>query len=340
MKRKKKVLFILKKRNAYGNTQRSSYGLKSSCTFISNFLDYKGYDSSVIEIVDSNSIDREVYNRKPNIVILEAIWCPPYKIKELLKLHKKVKWNIRLHSKFPFLAQEKMAMEWLGEYNEIAQQYPNLTISANNEDFINQINNIGFNLIYTPNYYPISHFSEVNTKPVGHILDIGCFGALRILKNTVQQAVCSIKYANDIGKKLKFHINDSSQYEKEGVSILNNLKNIFSNGPHELVIHDWHDHRNFIDLIRKMDLCMQVSFSESYNITAADGIACGIPTIGSTEIEFISRIYKTAPTDYENILNKISFALRYKTLGLHYINQLLLKRNSIRAGNVWLDLID
>lgn len=338
MLKKKKILFILKKRNSYGQIQRASYGLKTSCTFISNFLDYKGYDSEVIEVIDSNFIDREVHIRKPSLVILEALWVPPYKLKELLKLHKKIQWNVRVHSKFPFLAQEKIALEWLNEYNEIAKNYPNFSISANNEKFINEINGIGFNLIFAPNYYPISRFGETNTKPINKILDIGCFGALRILKNTLEQAVASIHVANSINRPLRFHVNDSSVYEKEGASILHNLKNLFKN-KHQLVIHDWKNHREFLELVSKMDACMQVSFSESYNIVAADSISNGIPTVGSNEIEFISRIYQATPNNFEDIVNKLEFALRYKTLGLHYVNQYILKRNSIRAGNIWLDLI-
>ncbi len=334
--KKTKVLFILKQRTAhYGNT--SSYGLMVSCQMVSECLRNENIDSKIVTVIDSNSIDREVFNYKPTHVVLEAIWCPPYKLAQLLNLYPKIKWDVRLHSKFPFLAQEKMALEWLNQYKNLIVKFKNLTISANNRDFIDEINNtLGFNIRYTPNCYPVSGSIFPNTKKIGEILDIGCFGALRILKNHVQQAIAAIFVANCLNKKLRFHINDSSTFEKEGNPILNNLKHIFEDSGHQLVIHPWDGHDNFVALVQCMDLGMQMSFTESFNLTAADFVSNGIPLLGSSEIEFLSGIYQAKPANFKDIVEKLKFIINNKWLGLHIINTINLRKHTKQAVKDWL----
>jgi hypothetical protein len=72
-----------------------------------------GVDSTIIEVIDNNGIDREVTKYKPTHVIIEALWVIPSKFEILTKLHPNVKWIIRLHSEIPFLANEGIAMEWM-----------------------------------------------------------------------------------------------------------------------------------------------------------------------------------------------------------------------------------
>ena len=338
--RKKKVLFVLKKKNAYGNPTSAPYGLKTSCYLVSECL--KPYaNCKIVEVIDGNSINKEIYDFRPDFVIIEAIWCPPYKIRELIRLYPKTQFSIRLHSKFPFLAQEKLALEWMNEYRDFINKYDNLSISANNEDFIYQINNtLNYAVELLPNCYPIDDSIKQDKRPVGEILDIGCFGALRILKNQLQQAICAIYQADQMKKNLRFHINDSSTLEKEGRPILNNLTNLFKGLKHELIIHTWQDHDSFIDLIKSMDIGMQVSFSESYDIIAADFCSNGIPIIGSKEIEFLSSSYQADPNDFYGIVNKLRFAISNKWLGLHRVNELRLRNNTKRAVKIWLKYLD
>ena len=83
-----------------------------------------GIEAALQVVIDGNDIDRYVHKLKPSVVILEAIWCPPYKLVELQKLYPKIKWVVRLHSGISFLANEGMAFSWLHEYVKI----PNVTV--------------------------------------------------------------------------------------------------------------------------------------------------------------------------------------------------------------------
>lgn len=341
-KGKKKILFILKEKSSYGSNS-APYGLLNSCKMVSESLKSHGVESKIVSIKDSNHIDREIFNYKPTHVILEAIWCPPYKLKELLEIkrYKHIKWSIRLHSKVPFIAQERLAFQWLTDYNNISKEYNNFKISSNNEKFLEEINtSLGFKLILMPNCYTLPNYIKLNIDPIGETINIGCFGALRTLKNQLQQAVCSIYIANKLGKKLKFHINDSSTYEKEGASILNNLIYVFKNTHHELIIHKWNNHHGFIKLVKKMDIGMQISFSETFNITAADFVSVGVPIIGSKEIEFLGREYQAKPTDFKDIIDILELTIKYKTFGFHSINEVLLRHQNKSSIKTWLEYLE
>src|SRR5580693_4883569 len=85
------ILFVLKKRDqSWGEKTSYGYyssGLLNSASFINKMLKEEGARSHLVEVSDANSIDREVFRFNPDIVVLEAIWCPPAKLRELAKLH-------------------------------------------------------------------------------------------------------------------------------------------------------------------------------------------------------------------------------------------------------------
>src|SRR5687767_3265214 len=107
-----RILFVVKNRiDTYG----ISVGLINSSRFVSEALNKRGWESKVVRVVDANSIDREVTNYNPDLVIIEALFVTPEKIREILSItrHQKRQWTIRIHSKTSFLQQEGIALDWL-----------------------------------------------------------------------------------------------------------------------------------------------------------------------------------------------------------------------------------
>src|SRR5208283_4189063 len=99
------------------NTYNSS-GLLNSATFVCDMLISSSFSASLAQVNDGNGIDAAVYKYKPDIVVLEAIWCPPYKLRELTGLHRyrHITWIVRNHSELSFLGFEGIAMQWMLEY--------------------------------------------------------------------------------------------------------------------------------------------------------------------------------------------------------------------------------
>jgi hypothetical protein len=339
--RSPKVLFILKKKKlyddpAYAKTIQS--GLYNSAHFVFAMLLKHGVDANCIQVNDHNDIDREVTKYRPNIVIIEALWVTPEKFKILHKLHPKVKWVVRIHSEIPFIANEGIAMQWIHEYSAIAKS-SNLWIAPNTKKMTSDLRSLGIkHTITLPNYYPTGEYLSAPYKKAEE-LNIGCFGAIRPLKNQLIQAVAAIEYANQTGKKLIFHIN-SSRIER-GETVIKNIRALFENHPtHKLVEHGWYNHAQFLLLIQQMDLGLQVSLSETFNIVAADFAACGIPVVGSKEISWLHWLYKADATSSESIVNRLLVADYGRKWGLQCLNHKKLVKASTSAKLTWLKYLD
>jgi hypothetical protein len=338
----KRVLFICKKRlDSYG----MSYGLANSASFVSRYLNEIGIESRVFMATDSNCIDREVTLYQPSHIFLEALWVTPIKFKELISLprHRNRFWITRIHSKIPFIANEGIALPWLIEYEKLFRTNKKLFIAPNTKEFTEDlINVLGIRSAYLPNiYYPPKYkkYSVLKNENSNHI-HIGCFGAIRPMKNHLIQAVAALDFARHIHKTLKFHIN-GNRTEQNGSQVYKNLVSLFEGARlfdgkhHELVEHDWVPHQEFISLIKGMDIGMQVSLTESFNIVAADFISNNIPFIGSHDIDWMPGIFKADPNSTDDIVTTLRFAYETQPVYFYKLNNLALWLYNYRAKKRW-----
>ena len=337
-----KLLFICKKRlDSYG----ISFGLLNSAKFIRNALGKIGIECKVISVVDNNGIDKEVKLYNPTHVIIEAYWVVPSKFDILCKMYPKVNWIVRGHSKIPFFANEGIAMSWTDGYTKKMDIHDNFYLSFNDIETCNIIY-YGFQHfpLYLPNIYCPSTYCSNNKKKKKKekkekkecpYIDIGCFGAVRPMKNTLQQAFASIRFANLLGKNLRFHIN-SSRVEQKGENVIKNIISLFQNSPHELVLHKWKTHEEFIKLVKSMDIGLQVSLSESFNIVGADFVSNHVPFIGMKDMRWLSFLYHAEPTNINHIIKKMKFAWYFKKMKLHYINNFLLYLHNRKSILQWI----
>jgi len=342
-----KVLFILKRREDYNATLHSaigmSTGLYNSASFMNAMLNENGVDSTLVVVTDNNDIDREVRKHNPTHVIIEALWVVPTKFTVLKKLHPNVTWVIRVHSEMPFMAGEGMAMDWLGDYSATK----NVVIAMNAPRMLREVRMFlqhknqwsdevaNKKVIYLPNYYPHGHVTKKIDKTKDTI-DIGCFGAVRPLKNHLVQAFAAIDFANQIGKKLRFHVN-AGRIEMQGGPVLNNLRSLFEHiydHGHEMINHEWAPREQFLDVCAQMDIGLQVSFSETFNIVGADLLSQGVPLVGSTEIPFCAWPFCANPTESEDIVRKLKLAYYFPEINVA-VNNWLLTRYTNKTACIW-----
>lgn len=332
----KKLLFICKYRQGYGLKRHLSSGLLNSATFVNKMLQENGVISNLVQVIDNNCIDKEVALYKPDYVIIEALWVVPEKFDILHRLHPKVHWIIRLHSEIPFIANEGVAIEWIKKY----MNYRNVHIAVNSKRMLNDLQEVitKDRILYLPNYYPLSSTSK-KIRCKKNELHIGCFGSIRPMKNQLKQAISAIKYCNKANKILNFHIN-STRLENRGEPVLKNLKALFENSKHKLVEHNWMQHDFFVKIIKKMDLNMQVSLSETFNIIAADSVNNNVPIICSNEISWINFLYKADANNTNSIVSKIKLALLLGKINFHFINKLKLWFYNFKSENEWLKFVN
>ncbi len=340
MKNPVKILFLLKKRSNYG----PSFGLSCSCNFVKNALEKLGIESKIVEIIDGNGADKEIYEYKPTHIIFEAIFMTSGKINELINLYNKrgrdIQWFVRIHSDAAFISREGIAVSWLKEYWELSKKHCNFNISCNSKRIKEELElTLGIKSLYLPNIYcPPTYDSCSTYEKYDNYLDIACMGATRELKAIFPQALAAMIYANKTGRILRFHIN-CNRIEEKNDAILKNIKNLFKDSGHKLITWDWLSHENFNDLVSIMDLGMQVSFSETFSIISGDFIWNNIPLVGSKEIKFILPCFKADPTNYKSMVRCLFLAEVSSWFGFTWINKLLLRWSNFKAENAWLKVL-
>lgn len=337
--RKQRILFICKKNETYGFTSytRRSSGLYNSTKFIVKGLRKRGIEASITEVIDNNCIDRAVTEFRPDIVIIEALWVVPEKFPELQKLHPKVKWFCHLHSDIPFLALEGIAMGWLKAYANAGVGL--IANSAKSYDALRRLVKDD-QIVFLPNVYiPRNADKHMLQYSEGTCIHVGCFGAVRPMKNQLVQAIAAIQFARESGRFLYFHIN-ATRSETNGDPVLKNIRQLFeslSPCSAHLVEHPWYEPEDFLEVLRLIDVGLQVSMTETFNVVTADYVTVGVPVVASKEVTWVSRLCKSKDDSVSEIVKTMHRVWRSQLLT--WWNKLLLWRNSIIAQRMWLEFV-
>lgn len=326
--------FILKRREDYHEDPSYSYsyqiatGMWNSAIFASETLVANGRESEVSMVPDANSIDAFVTAYDPDFVFIEGLWVTPAKMVELLAIprHAARTWVVRIHSEIPFLACEGVAMDWIAEYLTIG-----VKIAPNAPRAHQQLSQYAVNtgifpvddkVIYLPNPYPDAILGMEPARPLNQMkseMDVACFGAFRPLKNHLQQVFVASRFALSQGKLLRFHIN--SRVDNGGSGGYRNVVDAISNMGAILVEHPWEERTTFLQSLRDVDLLLQISMSETFNIVAADSTLVGTPILVSNEIPWAAPPF----ADPQNVDQSL------KTLETIWANRSLFTQNNQRG---------
>lgn len=343
-----KTLFILKRREDFDpethTNIRLSTGLYNSAEFVHKMLVENGIESKLTVVVDNNGIDKEVHDFRPDIVFIEALWVVPEKFEILRSLHPTVTWVVRIHSDIPFMAQEGTAMQWIFDY--VSQ--PKMIVAPNSPKMTSDIQRVSDvihgagkkKIAYLPNYYPVDVIaSPKKINPKNDTINISSFGAIRPLKNQLIQAIAAIDFAAEKGLKLNFHLN-SGRIEGFGDPCDANLHSLFEHldqTRYQVTFHRWLTHEKFINLTKEMDIGMQISFSETFNIVGADHVVNGIPFLGSNEIPWWGPmpVSTTDRTKLTQLLNGVYDSSEANVL----LNQINLIKYAGMSQTKWLEFL-
>lgn len=350
MPAKIKVLFVLKYRETYWNSGEEeaapitlSSGLANSAQFCCDALNQMtDFQAELVHVIDNSFIDREVTRVRPDIVIIEAFWVVPEKFEILTKLHPTVKWIIRNHSEIPFMSQEGITIDWTIRY----LTHPNVFVSGNTTRNVRDIDYVLQDVypsmkptrnVPLPNIYPAAPGGQFppDKFPDLKTLNVGCFGAIRPLKNNFMQAIAAMQFCNQFGRHLRFHINGGRVEGAGSAEILKNLRALFSHSKHELIEHEWMPHEEFMKLLKTLDIGMQVTFSETFNIVAADMVASRIPVVVSPEVFWAPYWVKCDPTNCEAIVKTITNVLFQLNTTMLSANRWYLDIYTNNSRTVW-----
>jgi hypothetical protein len=82
-----------------------------------------------------------------------------------------------------------------------------------------------------------------------------------------------------------------------------------------------------------MDLGMQVSLTETFNIVTADFVNNNIPVVTSDEISWVSGLFQANPAEAKSILQKMRQALVLNKL--KFLNKIGLWIYSFKSQSIW-----
>ena len=314
-----RVLFLVKHRTAYGCEAPLTSGLYNSARMACEMVKRLGVAASIEHCIDGDFIEAAAVRFGATHVIIEAFWVTPDKFAELGRVLPAVRFIVRNHSETPFLANEGIAFQWalayLAQGVSVAPNAPRmlaeLRFLAKSVRPDLDADGIADLTPFLPNYYGVREEPPRALEADKPHVDVGCFGAIRPMKNQVLQAIAALRFAERLNKRLVFHVN-ADRLENGGEPVLKSLRAIFAATGHELREHPWYDHDGFLGVMLSMDLVCQVSFSETFCIVAADAASEGVPVVCSPEIPWASALFTADPTSSEDIADKMHSAYRVK----------------------------
>ncbi len=220
--------------------------------------------------------------------IIEAPWISSGEMAKLLFEFPDVHFVVRAHSQIGFLQVEPGAIKILRDLLDLQDSMLNLSVSANSSKLCEFLEKTyKSRCLYLPNLYDLerSHRKTDIDHGTRQMLRIGSFGAMRIMKNHTTAAAAALQIAERRRSDLEFWV--SVNREEHGKGVLQSLRNMFS-GLHwaKLVENPWEDWTKFRKTVGHMDLCLQVSYSETFNIVTADAAAECVPSVTSSAIEW------------------------------------------------------
>lgn len=271
-----KILLVEKVNHSFRKMtgSRQASGLSVCVQMIANNIP----GVQLVEVDSAEHAMNSIQFLKPKKVIFEALWLTEQDMKKLRLRFPDLEFFLHIHSNIPFLACEGSALTtiMIAHANGFGLIFNDHRAS---EAFSK------YNAYYLPNVYVVSNPPERTKKDNPWLINIMCAGSLRPMKNHLTQAFAAISYADARDKNLVFYIQDRVE---GGSEILANLNALFRMHPrHTLMKIPWMDHHSFLKfLAQEIDIGMQVSMSETFNLVCADYVTAGVPFVCSGEVSW------------------------------------------------------
>ena len=224
-------------------------------------------------------------------VVISAPWIGAVDLYKLLSKYRDIHFVVISHSNVGFLQADTFGVANIKEAVGLQQGNSNFHLAGNCERFVNWANrSLRTQVIWLPNLYDTHTFSDSHKRAWNGNgpLRIGCFGAMRPLKNAMTAAGAALEMAEILKVDVEFYV--SSGRPDGGQFIFNALAMMLANNPRtKLVLDPWKPWPQFRKVVGSMDVLIQPSFTESFNMVTADGIAEGVASAVSTAIDWVPR---------------------------------------------------
>jgi len=310
---------VLAYKNFAANIGISHIGLGVSALNNAKVLNAHGIRTSVFPIVNSKMLaDKIAADSSVTHVVIAAPWIPVEEMRGLITTFSQVNFAVNCHSNTAFLQADTRGVKLLREYIDLEQGALNFHIAGNSAKFVRWLRNAyQCPTTFLPNMYFLD-YSQRSTRPTfnGGILRIGAFGATRPQKNLMSAAGAALELCQDLKMDTEFWVS-GGRTEGGGNTILNSVREMLNNVPGiTLKELGWASWPQFRDIVRRMHLLIQVSYTESFNMVTADGVAEGVPSVVSDAIDWAPEYWQAYMDDTSDIA-RVGRQLIFDPLAAH-----------------------
>lgn len=296
----KNVHLVLCYKNFASMAGISHIGLGVAALNVAKVLTRHGIKAEVFAILNSAALDAKLVS-DPTITHVEiaAPWIPTRELQMLTFKYPNVQFAVNCHSNVGFLQADTNGVKLMRECIDLELGSLNFNIAGNSSKFIRWVRGAyQAPCTYLPNMYYLDYAVNPN-KPVysGGILRIGAFGATRPQKNLMSAAGAALQLHEELKVDTEFWVS-GGRLEGGGQTILNSVNAMVQNIPgFTLKENGWANWPQFRDVVRKMHLLIQGSYTESFNMVTADGISEGVPSVVSDALDWCPDYWKAHSDD-------------------------------------------
>ncbi len=270
----------------YGHCHR---GLGINALMTVRVLRKHGIRADLCAVFTVDDVRKGLQKHAPTHAVIQALWINAEDQAKLCGEFPDTHFVVRCHSQIGFLQVEPSAVKTLRDDMFLQEGLLNLTVSCNThrlQEFLHHT--YKSRVVYLPNLYDLDRVERKRDESHGHrVLRIGSFGAHRLLKNHTTAAAAALMMAERRGSDLEFYVNAGREENIQPNSIIKTLRHMMDRLRWaKLVEVGWEEWSQFRATVAHMDLTMQVSFTETFNIVTADSVAEGVPAVVSDAIEW------------------------------------------------------
>ena len=297
---------ILAYKNFAANKNISHIGLGVAAMNTQKVLRQAGVAANVHPIVSAAELTNMLQSAKyadVTHVNISAPWIPTLEMMRLVNQFPEVHFSMTCHSNVGFLQADANGVQLFRDAMAIEQSTHNFRVAGNCTRFVNWVHAAyGAPCAYLPNLYFLDdQVNPCRPRWSSGTLRLGVVGATRPLKNIM----CAAGAALELGRNLRADLEiwlSSARTEGGGETVLKAVQALVKGVPFVKVHYTgWQTWPDFIGTVSHMHLLLQPSYTESFNMVTADGIANGVASVVSEAIDWCPAHWKAAVDDVRDI---------------------------------------
>ena len=293
---------VLAYKNFAANRNISHIGLGVAAINTVKVLRRNGIEADVWPILSAQDLRARLKASPADHVIISAPWIASVDLQAMSNAYPNTHFTVNCHSNVGFLQADRNGVKLVREAIDLELGTTNIHLAGNTRRFCDWVQaTFAAPCAFLPNLYALQGTRPPQRSPwAGGTLRIGVFGATRPLKNLMSASAAALEVAKAMRVPLELWLS-AGRPEGGGETVLAAVKELLNGLPDvKLVLNGWQSWPSFRKVVAHMHLLLQPSYTESFNMVTADGIAEGVPSVVSSAIDWVPKHWKA---DVDDVLD-------------------------------------